>query len=114
VLKKKISVARAITQLDRAHIIHLFHVAKRIHKAQGLEIRCAPKKLGHSKILIVTPRACGSAVERNLIKRRIKSIFYQEKLFERPYDCIVFVYPQAHALSFEELTQLFINTIPCS
>lgn len=113
-LNKKQSVARAITQFDRAHIVHLFRTAKRSYKARGLEIRCAPKSSDHGKILIVTPRASGSSVQRNLIKRRIKSIFYQEKLFERPVDSIVFVYAQAQKLTFQDLKDILTAAIVCS
>ena len=38
----------------------------------------------YAKILIVTPKKIGSAPVRNLLKRRLKSIFYEEKLYERP------------------------------
>jgi ribonuclease P protein component len=100
------SIARLITQFDKQEIRELFKKAQPMIKSQGLEIRLAPQILDYSRILIVTPRKAGNAVERNRIRRRLKSIFFEEKLFEQPFDCIVLVRKPAIQLSFDELKQL--------
>jgi ribonuclease P protein component len=57
----------------------------------------------HGKLLIITPKASGKANQRNLLRRRIKSIYYEEKLYTKPIIAILLVYKEAPKLSFEEL-----------
>lgn len=103
------SIARLITVFDKREIRELFKTAKTQVKDHGLEIRLAPKKLAYGRILIVTPRKAGNAVERNRIRRRLKSIFFEQRLYEQPFDCIVLVTKAAITLSFEELKQLLLK-----
>ena len=61
-----------------------------------------------TKLLIVIPRRVGNACTRNLIRRRIKSVYYQlelEKLGNIWY--ALFVYPEAAKLSFEDFLDFF-------
>jgi ribonuclease P protein component len=55
------------------------------------------------RLLVVTPRKAGNACQRNLIRRRLKSGFYEEKLFEKRKLFVVFVYKEAVDLSFDEI-----------
>ncbi len=103
------SIARLITVFDKREIRELFKTAKPQIKDRGLEIRLAPKKLDYGRILIVTPRKAGNAVERNRIRRRLKSIFFEQRLYEQSFDCIVLVTKSATTLSFEELKQLLLK-----
>ncbi len=65
----------------------------------------------YGKLLIITPRACGKAHERNLIKRQLRSIFYEEKLYQKPVTWILFVQKQAIGLSFEQLKQFLCKSM---
>jgi ribonuclease P protein component len=104
--KKKLGTFRSLTTFTRNEIIALFRSARTKHRSETVEIRCAPKLGVSAKLLIVTPRASGNAVQRNLIRRRLKHIFYQERLFEHQYSGIVFVRKEAQKLSFEQLKEL--------
>ena len=53
--------------------------------------------------VVVGSKVAKSAVERNRIRRRFKSIFYEEKLYEQPYDCIIIVRKEAIQLPFDRL-----------
>jgi ribonuclease P protein component len=55
----------------------------------------------HGKMIIVTPRACGKAHDRNKIRRRIKAIFYEEQLYKRPCFWIVLVRNKAMSYDFD-------------
>lgn len=78
-------------------------------KKLGLEFYLAPSSLSYGKILVITPRKSGKSVQRNLIRRRLKSIFLEEKLFENKIDCIIVVRPEAINLNFYELKKIILD-----
>ena len=53
----------------------------------------------------------GNAPERNLMRRRLKSIFYEQKLYERPYDLLIFVTHPALAIRFAYLQELVVRAV---
>lgn len=57
----------------------------------------------YGRILIVIPRKVGPACTRNLIRRRIRALYLEEKLFTRTSATTIFVYPEARSYSFEQL-----------
>jgi ribonuclease P protein component len=100
------SVARAITSFTEHEIQALFYKARTVVKQPSIEIRSAQTDAEFGRILIVLPRAVGTAPERNLIKRRLKAIFYQEKWYEKKIDLIVLVRKGATKFTFHELETL--------
>jgi ribonuclease P protein component len=67
--------------------------------------------LDFGKILIIIPAKTGKAHDRNLIKRRIKAIFYEQKLYEKPIISIIFAYKPALNLTFEQLKDFLTKNI---
>ncbi len=63
----------------------------------------------HGKLLIVTPRAAGKAHDRNLIRRRVKAIFYTEKLYQKPVIWILLVRSKAIDLDFDRLKAFLVH-----
>jgi ribonuclease P protein component len=61
------------------------------------------------KLLIIIPRKTGKAVARNKLRRQIKAIFYEEKLYQKPGTFIVVVYKEAAELSFQEIRSFMIE-----
>ncbi|MCK4517237.1 ribonuclease P protein component [Candidatus Babeliales bacterium] len=57
------------------------------------------------------PAAAGKAHDRNLIRRQIKSIFYEEKLYQNQHVFILLVYRQAIDLSFEEIKNFLVENL---
>lgn len=109
---KSNSIPRSITQFNPDQIRTLYRSAKTVVKEPGIEIRRAPQQNKDlSKTLIVIPRAVGTAVERNLLRRQIKSIFYQDRLFENPFDLLILLKKGGTQLSFDQLTQLLTNAV---
>jgi ribonuclease P protein component len=102
------SVARTITSLTQREIDALFKRAKSVLKKEGLDIRLAPKSLPNAKILLVVSRKTGNSPQRNLLKRRIKSIFYEEQLFSQEFDWIIVSRSQACALSFDQIKTIML------
>ncbi|MCB9493795.1 MAG: ribonuclease P protein component [Epsilonproteobacteria bacterium] len=62
----------------------------------------------HGKILIVASKSCGKAHQRNLFKRRIKAIYYQNKLYQNSTQWILIASAHALTLSFPELEQAIL------
>ena len=78
----------------------------------GLKLLQAPvPSLLHGKLLIVIPRAFGKAHDRNLLRRRMRSIFYEEKLYSRPIISIIICYSEAQNLSFEQIKTFLLENI---
>ena len=62
------------------------------------------------KILIITSRKVVKAHKRNKLRRQIKSIFYEEKLFKKPVISILITYKQALNLTFEQLKEFLVKS----
>jgi ribonuclease P protein component len=90
----------------------IFRTASIRKKFEGIDILCAPKLTTWGRLLVVTPRRSGNAPQRNKIRRRLKAIFYEEKLFERGYDCVIFVKKEGINLGFDELKLMVMGVIP--
>lgn len=99
-------LARAISSFSRDEISALFKAARTKVQEQGLKIRIAPKTKEFGRILIVIPKRSGNAALRNRVRRRLKSIFYEERLFEGPNDYLIFVGKEAINLPFSELKDI--------
>jgi len=68
----------------------------------GLEILLAPRSLDHGRLLLAVNRRFGNSPTRNLFKRRMRSIFYEEQLFNQNFDW-VFVVKSKPALKHDFL-----------
>ena len=99
----KQGIARAITSFTSKEIRKLIYQARPVYTGNGLDIKVMPIKETFARILIVTPRKIGSAPQRNLLKRRIKSLFYEEKYYEQPFCVVVFCKKGSADLSFDQL-----------
>ncbi len=105
------SIAREITRFSQKEIDYLFEHARRLVKNRYCTILCAPRQLSFGRILIIASKKVGNAPERNTTRRRIKSIFYEEKLFELSYDYAVIVNKPILTLSFVQLKEIILHAI---
>lgn len=103
-------VARLITQFSKHEIQCLFKAAHTISKTPFVEIRVAPKALNYARVLIVLSRKVGNAPARNLLRRRLKAIFYEEQLFERPWDFIIIGRAPLTHHSFDSLKNIVLSS----
>lgn len=104
-------VFHAMTTFGQHEVDALFKATIARYKIQGLEIRLAPHFLPLARLLIITPRACGNAPKRNRIRRRLKSIFYEHKYYEQPYDWIVMVRKEGIDLGFDQLKNIMAQVL---
>ena len=85
---------------------------KRGVKIPGLKLVSSKEtSIGHGKLLVITPRAAGNAVKRNLMRRRIKSIYYQQKLYQNLNYHILIVYKEAVLIPYKDLEAFLISAI---
>lgn len=98
--------AGLISSFTRSEIDQLFAVAIPHTRTRAYTLLIAPRGKNFSRILIITPKKLGGAVARNLLRRRIKSVFYQEKIYQHsPYDFVFIArHPIVH-LSFAQLRE---------
>lgn len=105
----KKSIAGNLSKFTKREIEHLFKHARRFIKNPALTILLSPRQQDFARVLIVTSRKVGNAPQRNLIRRRIKAIFYQEKLFEHPFDCVVISHKDMVNLTSDQLKEYLLQ-----
>ena len=64
------------------------------------------------KLLIITPGASGKAHQRNLFRRRVKDIFYTNKLYLYPVNSVLIAYKNAMLHDFDHLQEFLLKNIP--
>lgn len=105
------NIAGQISKFKKNEIYELFKKSKLIYSASGLEIKSKEKKSKEkiSRLLLIIPKKIGPAPRRNLIRRRIKSIFYQEKLYLLNNDLLIFIKKDIVNLTFQDLKKILLN-----
>jgi ribonuclease P protein component len=102
-----------ISKFTKREIEYLFQHARRLVRNQFCTILVAKRQNKEfGRVLIVVARAVGNAPQRNLIRRRVKAIFYEEKLFNFDLDCVVIAHKKMVDLSFEQLKTIIISAYP--
>ncbi|MFH1461971.1 MAG: ribonuclease P protein component [bacterium] len=97
-------------RFEKKEVDLTFQNAKQKDKIEGLKLLQSPNvETAFGKLLIITSKKVGKAHKRNRIRRQLKSIFYQEKLFQNPINSIIIVYKQATDLTFEQLREFLIK-----
>lgn len=81
--------AGSLTRFTRRETEQLFKQIKIRVKRLGLEILLAPRSLDFGRCLISISRKAGNAPQRNRLRRRIKAIFYTQKLFQGTFDWVL-------------------------
>lgn len=102
-------IARTLSQFTAHEIAQMRLQAHAVLRHAGFVLLVAPRTREQGRILIVIPKKVGSAPQRNKIRRQIKSIFYEEKLYDRGYDWVAIVKPAATLLSFAQIKELFLQ-----
>ena len=80
-------------------------------KKEGLQILVSPQMLPQAQLLIVTSRRIGNAPTRNLIKRRIKAIYHEQKIAQAQLDLIFITHPVITTIPFARLSHLIQEAI---
>lgn len=100
---------RSLFSFTKPEVDAAFAKAKLCVKVKGFTLLAAPASTG--RLLIIIPCLVGKAHDRNLLRRRLKSIFFEEKLFEQPFTFILLAYKSATTWSFENLKKFLVEGI---
>lgn len=100
---------RAFTRWKKNEAVIAIRRSRIILKNKFVDVRVQPKKHVIARILVVTPRKSGSAVERNRFRRRMKSLFYEYKMNQGDFDWIVFAKSGMQELTFGTLQELLVR-----
>lgn len=103
------TIARLISHFTPQEVTQAFKMARRVKVDPAFTLLRSPGQKSFGRILIVTSRKVGSAPQRNKIRRQIKAIFYQNRLFLTPFDYIFIAKKPSIALSFEQLLQIMLD-----
>ena len=93
----------------RPEISRLFKQARRIYKSRELDVLSAPRAKEYARLLIITPKKIGNAPQRNRVKRRLRALFYENKLFEGSTDMVAIIKKEGIDMPFEELKKVMIE-----
>ena len=97
-------------EIDKA-----FEKAQDTAKCPGLKlIKTSVQSPEYGKLLIIIPGKTGKSHERNRIKRQIKAIFYEEKLYAHKFLSIIIVYKEALDLDFEQIKKFLVKNLGSS
>ncbi len=105
------SIARKISQFTSSEIDQLFKEARPAFKHDGFTILKIPRMGTFGRILLVISKKVGNAPVRNKMRRQLKSIFYEEKLFQKDYDWVIIVRKPATALAFDQIKKLILTVM---
>ncbi len=83
--------ASSLTKFSKLEIEQLFCNVKLKFRKLGLEILLAPRSLDYARLLLCVARRFGNSPARNLFKRRMRAIFYEDQLFNQSFDWVVVV-----------------------
>lgn len=97
---------RALTRWAPQEATAAIRQSKRVYKGDLFDIRILPTIKDYARLLVVTPRKSGNAAERNLFRRRVKALFFENKLYERGFDWIFFAKKGVSKVSFSDLHNL--------
>ncbi len=101
---------QSILRLTAQERKNLLKNARLVHRQAELDIRSLPRIADSSRlpgrILIITPRKVGNAPQRNLLRRRLKALFREEKIYEQSHDLIIYCRKGAAELTFQTLKTL--------
>ena len=105
------AIAPYISHFTPREIRTIFNKARKVYADPGLIILAHPSNKEFGRILIITSRKVGNAPERNRIRRRIKAIFYKDKLYTHLIDYFVIVKKPGIAYDSTALTEILTRAV---
>lgn len=105
------NVAALITKFKYKEIKQVFKKARYSYISPELDVKISPRTDDLGKLLIIIPKKVGNAPARNLIRRRLKSIFYENEIYKQPHNFLIFCKPNILSLDYKTLKERMLNSI---
>ncbi|RTL07091.1 ribonuclease P protein component [Candidatus Dependentiae bacterium] len=102
-------MARGLTKFSKQEIKFLFEKAKKHASCGSFVILRADSLADVGRLLIVSSKKVGNAPKRNLLKRRLKHIFFQKKIYDKGFDWILIARKKATKLTFATLEKKLLH-----
>jgi ribonuclease P protein component len=105
-------MARAglVSKFEQHEIDAIFKNGRCIVKTEDATILAAPAAKDFARILLIASRKTGNSVQRHLLRRRIKSVFFQEKMYAKLGHDIIFIAKKSiMQRSFQEIKDLLFR-----
>lgn len=101
--------SKCLCKFSKKELDHFFAVAKSVKKNQAFTFLKAPSQSTFGRFLIVIPKKYGNAPQRNKLRRQLKVIFLNLKLYETKFDYAIIVRPTLKNYDFAKLTQILMD-----
>ena len=104
-------IPKRLSHFGKSEVSRFFKTAKRGFKSPNLDILLVPQAYDAGRMLAVVSAKIADAHLRNTIRRRLKAIFYVEKLFTLGYDFIIITKTATLHLPFQKLKEVTLHGI---
>jgi Ribonuclease P. len=104
-------IVRSLTRWTPAELAELFKNAQTVYRKSGLSCRRAPTSGPFGRLLVIIPGRAGNAPQRNLLRRRLKALFYEQKIHKQGYDVIVYAVKITPSLTFDRLSAIITQCV---
>ncbi|MBY0109506.1 MAG: ribonuclease P protein component [Candidatus Babeliaceae bacterium] len=104
-----VSLGRKISLWKKDERLRTLTQARPILRSHAFDVRILPKQDNIARIIVISPKKTGSAPYRNLLKRRARSIFYQEKMFGSINDWVIYFRPSQSLLDYTKLHNTLLD-----
>lgn len=104
-------VAKHLSDFTQKEIAAIFRKSSRVYRGPGLDILMTPALKDFGRVLVVTPRKVGTAPERNRIRRRIKALYYEHKLYEYLVDTCIIIKKSGIDYHIQELIPIITTAL---
>ncbi|MFC1854627.1 ribonuclease P protein component [Candidatus Dependentiae bacterium] len=102
---------KKLFNFSKSEIDDAFKAATRVASTPFLTLLAAPSDLEYGKLTLISPRKVGKSHDRNLLRRRVKAIFYENELYKKPFKFILLARKGAIEIPFEELRDFLTKHI---
>lgn len=104
-----IKPTKVLSKFGKRELDHFFAIAKCAKKNQAFTFLIAPSHCPFGRILVIASKKYGNAPERNKLRRRLKAIYANHRLYEHNVDLAIIARPSGKNYDFDKLTSTLLD-----